>query len=213
MTDLLTLPGIGKLAKARLQRRGISFVEDLDLFIMRRRTTALRDFVHQMSLNPRQEECLEGYYPRRHNKRIKDGLVRKIKGLKPDFEITDYKTLRVFENERYEPVLRCDRHGLGPYQPYDDSIANQATILREGVAYRSGKSCIPSLLLTLAERDAELRLNPAYRNRRRYKCGCFRSEATCNDMSSVRGNRHLKADGRPKEPYCRWQANRCRPEN
>ena len=72
MTDLLTLPGIGKMAKQKLQHRGINSVEDLNTYILHHRTSALRDLVHHIALNPRREECLEGYYPRKHNKRIQD---------------------------------------------------------------------------------------------------------------------------------------------
>ena len=220
MTDLLTLPGIGKMAKQKLQQRGINSVEDLNTYILHHRTSALRDLVHHIALNPRREECIEGYYPRKHNKRIKDGLIRKIKELNPAFHMNDYKTLRVPPHNRADQVVRCDTLALGLYQPYDDSIASQATVEREGVAYRGipgsgyryGKSCLPARHWSLAERNAELRTNVIYRNRRRYKCGCFRTKMTCNDMSSTRGNRLLKANGRPKEPYCKWYLNRCVPE-
>lgn len=222
MTNLRTLSGIGKMAKRKLRDRGINSVEHLETYIMNHRNSSLRDFVNHISLNPRGEECLEGYYPRKHNKRIKDGLIQKIKELKPAFQMDDYKTLRVPANNFVEPVIRCgvEDLGLGAYHPYDNSIASQGTVLREGVAYRGipgggyryGKSCVPELVWPLARRDAELRNNIVYRNRRRYKCACFRTEATCNDMNSVRGNRLLKANGTPKEPYCKWNDNRCLPE-
>jgi hypothetical protein len=217
MTDLLTLPGIGKLAKERIRQRGLPFVEDLDAYIMGHRTSLLKDFVHLISLNPRRDECLEGYYPRKHNKRVKDGLITQIKRLKPLFEMNDYRTSRVPAERQNDPVIRCDTRTLGPFVSYDNSPGNQGTVLREGVpfrgipgsGYRYGKACLPPEDLTLVERDAEIRTNPVYRNRRHYKCSCFRSLETCNDMSPARGNRLLKRDGRPKDPYCRWQDNRC----
>jgi hypothetical protein len=220
MTNLLTLPGIGKMAKQKLQQRGINTVEHLNTYILHHRDSALRDFVHHISLNPNRAECLEGYYPRKHNKRIKDGLIAKIKELKPTFNMNDYKTLRVPPHKFADQVIRCDTLGLGPYLPYDDSTSSQGTIEREGVAYRGipgsgyryGKSCLPSRHWSHAKRNTELRTNPVYRNRRRYKCSCFRTASTCNDMRSVRGNRLLKANGNPKEPYCKWYLNRCVPE-
>lgn len=220
MTDLLTLSGIGRLAKHRLVQRGITSVEDLDAYIDNHRASALRGLVDQICSNPRKDECLEGYYPRRHNKRIKDGLIRKIKALKPAFDMNDSETWRVPAGRFGDPVIRCDTRAFGAFQPYDNSVPSQGTMVREGVAfrgipgggYRYGKSCLPARDWTQAERDAELRTNPVYQNRRRYKCGCFRTAATCNDMRAARGNRLLTRNGRPKEPYCRWYQNSCRVE-
>ncbi len=73
MTDLKKLQGIGEMAREKLIQSGINTVTELDTYIMQSSNSVLQQFVNEISLNPRREECLEGYYPRIHNKRIKDG--------------------------------------------------------------------------------------------------------------------------------------------
>jgi hypothetical protein len=106
---------------------------------------------------------------------------------------------------------------VGAYVPYDDSVGSRAILGREGVAYsaipgagyRYGKSCMLPSLWSTERRDIELKQNHIYRNRREYKCSCFSSRLTCEDMSESRGNRIIRSDGRPKDPYCKWVLDRC----
>jgi hypothetical protein len=57
----------------------------------------------------------------------------------------------------------------------------------------------------VAERDVLIRTSPYYWNRQYYKCGCFKSEETCEDFGEGRGNRMGS-----EEAECEWVNERCR---
>jgi hypothetical protein len=183
-------------------------------------TLDLVSFIEQIAGNPRANMCLEGYYPRRHNKRIVDGLTEYIQQIIPDFEYRDANKYRAPTNS-VDNVLNCGTNEYVVYESYNGSTASTATMKREGGAYRAGpgpsgqykygKSCMLSNVLTDAERDVLLNTAP-YISRKHYPCKCFQSKKTCEDFSEGRNNRVLRTKskvGKSTVPYCTWEDGRC----
>lgn len=234
MTDIGELPGIGKMSRKRLIDMNFATVEELTDYILSPETTDedLIQLVDQIALNPRANVCLEGYYPRVHNKRIKDGLTAHILAYRPNFTIDDYRTVRAPESATGDDVIQCGipaqewgaagtyvahkkgAHHWGPYESFDGSSLSEATMQREGIAhratpgvgYRYGKACIPDPEATRAERDMMIRSNNIYSNRQYYSCSCFRSKKTCEDFTEQRDNRRLD----PTLSYCMWDGHICK---
>ena len=205
-----TLSGIGKMAAGRLlDQYNIRTIAELDTYVQSHTDTEVRALIHQVSMNEKYGRCLEGYYPRKHNKMIYDGLTEHIGIAMPD----DGK-VRVPVARMGDYVINCKSNGQHQMVPYvPGGVGSDTIISREGVAYptmgdgyRYGKSCIPPSDLSVAERDNLIRTSPFYRNRQYYKCGCFGSRATCEDFSRGRNNRRLNRS----ESECVWRNNQCR---
>lgn len=202
----MQLSGIGKLATSRLAQYNITTITDLDNYIITHSDADLRKLVRDISLNERRGRCLEGYVPRRYNKRIYDGLVGRIREHR-DFQIDDYGTWRVSNPDR--KVLQC---GSSPrmvsWNP-ETGVADRGTIVRQGYPWVRGryfKSCMLPEGLSNVERDRLIRNSFAYKARRKYPCSCFQSEKTCRDFSPSRGNR-LRGS---RLSYCEWSGGECR---
>jgi hypothetical protein len=218
MVDIKTLDGIGKMARIRMMHLGLGTVEAFNDYILSHAHDELQELVYAISANPRADECLEGYYPRKHNKRIMDGMIEYIKTLEPDFNMADYKTIRAPLNKTTTQVINCDVHEIGPFVSYNNSRFSRATMDREGVSYRGvsgpdtqyryGKSCIPDTRSNAIARDQLIRNNPIYNNRRHYKCDCFLTKETCEDFAPQRTNRIINKKGKPTVAYCKWD-NKC----
>jgi hypothetical protein len=217
MTNIKSLDGIGKMASFRMNQNGLGTVEAFSDYILSHTYKELQALVYLISVNLRADKCLEGYYPRKHNKRIMDGMIGYIKTIKPDFNMPDYKTIRAPQNKINMDVIDCNTHTIKPFVPYnDDDVFSRGTMEREGVAYRAkggpetqyryGKSCVPNKSLTSAQRDELIRTNPVYNNRRYYKCECFKEQETCEDFVLERGNRIMskKKIRKPTVHYCKW---------
>lgn len=220
MTDIGILNGIGRMAKERMIQHNLATVEAFNEYIVSHTNDEIRGLINAISTNLRAEECLEGYYPRKHNKRIVDGLTEHIKTIRGSFTMLDYKRIRAPLNKTNKLVINCKTKTLEPYVSYNNSVFSQSTMVREGLAYplvgpktqyQYGKSCIPSAKLTITERDRLIRTDPIFRNRRQYKCQCFLSEETCNDFTRQRQNRIINRRNKPTMKYCRWHNDKCLP--
>ncbi len=208
-----TLGGIGNMAGERMELRGITTVREFNEYIRVTDTEELKKFIDVIALNNRGGECMEGYYPRVHNKRIKDGLIEYIREEKEGFEAVDYRTYRTPAANAGRLTLHCEKgkHRWDKYNERGDRPSRK-TMEREGVAfrgikgtgYRYGKSCKPDEELTEEQRDELLRNDDRYSSRREYECKCFRSRRTCEDFKEERGNRKGTKKG-----YCEWNNGRC----
>jgi len=217
MVSLMKIKGIGKMAKQRLiEMYGINDSGDLDEYILNHDEAEIMGMINNVSENPRYGKCMEGYYARKHNKRIKDGLTEYVMDINPDYVDDDYLTVRVPEDHINDLVIKCKsdgNHSMAEYQSYNNSVASDDIIEREGVAYpeiegdgyRYGKSCMLPEDATEAERDNMIRNNMYYVSRQYYQCGCFSNSKTCGDFSVNRGNRIKDVT----KPYCKWENNKC----
>jgi len=160
MTDIGVLEGVGKMTRQRMINRGLGTVELFNEYIHNHNNTELRQLINEVSLNPRGNQCLEGYHPRIHNKRIVDGLVSYVKTQRINFVHPDYKKSRVPPSKVNNPYIQCGNpaqkwgnyywghttgvHHIGQYIPYETNDPTRATstpstgtLHREGIAYRS----------------------------------------------------------------------------
>lgn len=197
------LPGIGKMAAARLALLNITTITELDNYILSHTDAELRRLVRDISANERAGQCLEGYIPRKYNKRIYDGLVDHIRSHRP-FQIDDYRTWRITDPDRQ--ILQCDPQPRMVDWDLQDSVPDASTVIRQGRPWSRGKSCKLPPTLSNTERDYLIRNNFAYKAKRKYPCSCFQSKKTCDDFASSRGNRVRGS----KLPYCRWAGNMCK---